>query len=175
MKNTWLLWVVALSLVILAWCNCKCDNATSNENEGLDKATQYCVDNWWTHSLIHSQTAVYWECALPNWVTCDDQEFLAWECQDAEYQEPDVSNIDTEEKRLALCEESVNNWIDSIEKWELTDIDREDESEWWASFVRSWIANYIKEWGNRKVTLECVADFVDWSLSVMYGDPSTNE
>ena len=175
MKNIWLLWVLSLSLVLLAWCNYKCSNTTSNENEGLDKAVEFCIDNWWTHSLIHSQTAVYWECTLPNWVVCDDQEFLAWECQNDENQGPDTSNIDTEENRLTACEENVSHWIDDIEEWKLIEIEWGDESEGWASFVRNWIAKYTKEWSSWNVTLECVADFVDWSTSVTYGDPSAEE
>ena len=45
-----------------------------------------------------------------------------------------------------------------------------DESEGWASFVRNWVVKYTKDWSNWKMDVECVADFVDWSLSTSYGD-----
>jgi len=175
MKKTGLL-VFTLSLCALALtgcnskCECECDNAVNgevvNENAALDKATQDCVDKWWTHSLIHSQTAAYGECAFPSWVICEDRALAEWECQ----YEADTTNIENEEKRLAGCEESVNDWIKNIENWEVMSIDWEDESEAWASFARRWVVKYSKYWDNRKIVLECVADFVDWSISVSYDE-----
>ena len=78
-----LLWVTSLLLLTLtlAWCNFSCNKTVNeNENNALDQATQNCLDKWWTHSLIHSQTAVYGECSFPSWVTCEDQA-LSFFCQ----------------------------------------------------------------------------------------------
>lgn len=168
MKKTGLLMVMSLLVLALAGCNCNCDN-----NDGLNEAIQNCLDKWWTHSLIHSQTAVYWECSFPSGVTCDDDLLRSGEC----FYEPDVSNIDTEEKRLAGCDENIAGWIKDFEEWELVGTDWEDESEAWASFVRNGVVHYTKGGTNRKMSVECVADFVDWSISTSYedGEPETAE
>ena len=166
MRKTWLLvFTLLLCTLTLAWCNNKCDcNNVANENEALDKATQNCISKGGTHSLIHSQTAVYWECAFPSWVTCEDRALTEWECN----YEADTSNIDTEEKRLAGCQENINDWIRDIENWEINYLNWEDESEAWASFVRNFVVNYSKDWGDFEMNAECIADFVDWSISVSY-------
>ena len=170
-----LLWVTSLLLLTLtlAWCNFSCNKTVNeNENNALDQATQNCLDKWWTHSLIHSQTAVYGECSFPSWVTCEDQTLASWECDF----EPNTENIDTEEKRLAGCEENVQWWLtDFMSDAENTDIEWWDEEEGWASFVRNWIIKYTKDWSNWKISAECVADFVDWSISISYGDPETDD
>jgi len=168
MEKKLLVFVLSSCVLALAWCGKECDctqeiaQALENENGALQKVTQDCVDKWWTHSLIHSQTAVYGECSFPSGVVCDDDLLRSGECQ----YEADTSNIDTEEKRIEGCEEAASNYIQSVENGEIVDIDWEDESEWWASFVRSWIVKYSKGWDNRKINIECVADFVDGSISV---------
>lgn len=176
-----LLFILPLFALTLAGCSnnseCDCSNVAPenepvvNENAGLEKATQNCVDLWWTHSLIHSQTAAYGECTFPSGVVCDDQLLLEWQCDYT----ADTSSIDTEEKRLAGCEESVNSFVENIENGEVLDIQWEDESESWASFTRSWTVKYSKGWDNRKIVLECVADFVDWSISVTYDNGTSDE
>ena len=170
MKKTWLLvFTLSLCTLALAWCNNKCDcNNAADENEALNKATQNCIDKWWTHSLIHSQTAVYGECAFPSWVTCEDQLLADGECN----YEADTSNIDTEEKRLLGCQESINGWVKDIENWEITYLNWENESEAWASFVRNFVVGYSKDWNDLEMNAECIADFVDWSLSVSYTETS---
>lgn len=161
---------ITLSLCVLALAGCgkECDcteevsKALENENAPLEQITQDCLDKWWTHSLIHSQTAVYGECSFPSGVICDDDLLRSGECQ----YEVDTSNIDTEEKRIEGCEQTAANYIKDIEKGEVVSIDWEDEDEGWASFVRIWTIKYSKRWDNRKINVECVADFVDWSITV---------
>ena len=166
MKKFWLfatLWIVALALT---GCNCKCDNAT-NEDEVLNQRIEYCNEHWGTHSLIHSPTAVYGECAFPSGVTCEDTILWTDECNF----EPNLESIDTEEKRLAGCEENVQNWMADFVK-DVKDINIEwgEESEGWASFVRNWVVKYTRDWADYKMNAECVADFVDGSISVSYDD-----
>ena len=179
MKKWLLVFVLPLFALALAGCdnNCECVcpepncGDSVNENDALEKVTQECIDKWGTHSLIHSQTAVYGECSFPSWVICDDDMLRSGDCQP----EADTISIDTEEKRLAWCEESVNDFIKNIENGEVLDIQWEEESEWWASFVRNWTVKYSIDWDNRKIAIECVADFVDWSISVTYDSGASEE
>jgi exopolysaccharide biosynthesis protein len=41
--------------------------------------------------------------------------------------------------------------------------------------VRDGVVNYTKEWVNWKIDVECVADFVDGSISVSYDDEVSAE
>lgn len=158
-----LLSIVGLSLFALALAWCSCENS---EDAALNEAIQSCLDKGWIHSLIHSQTAAYWECSFPSGVICEDQLVVAWECDYT----PNLDSIDTPEKRFANCEENVNNWVSDIENWEIIDIEWEDEEEEWNLFSRRWEARYTKEWENRRITLECLCDFIDGSTSITYGD-----
>lgn len=166
MKKFWLFATLWLATLALAGCNCNCDN-TNNEDEVLNQRIAYCNEHWGTHSLIHSPTAVYGECAFPSGVTCEDTALESGECDF----EPNLENIDTEEKRLAGCEESVNWWMADMVQWaENVDIQWGEESEGGASFIRNWVVKYTKDWWNWSVNVECIADFVDGSLGVTYGD-----
>ena len=173
MKKFWFfatLWLATLALTGCC-CNCDCEN-TANQDEALNKAIEYCNDHWGTHSLIHSPTAVYWECSFPSWVICEDT--ILW-TETCDY-EPNLESIDTEEKRLAGCEENVQSRMtDYVEGAENVDVQWWEESEGGASFVRNWVIKYTKDWSNWKMDVECVADFVDWSLWVSYGDELIDE
>jgi len=168
MKKKLLAFVLSLCILALAGCGKECDcteeinQALENENWALKQITQDCLDKWGTHSLIHSQTAVYGECSFPSWVTCDDDTLRSGECN----YEVDTSRIDTEEKRIENCEETAANFIKDIEDGEVVSINWEDEEEAWASFVRVWTVKYSKGWDNRKISVECVSDFVDGSTIV---------
>ena len=165
MKKT--LWIVVLSLcaLTLAGCNCNCD--CNDSEEVMNEAMQFCLDHWGTHSIIHSQTAVYGECSFPSGVGCEDDLILEGACNF----EPNLDSVDTEEKRLAGCEENVQWWMRDMVWWVENVVTQWwEESEWWASFIRNWVVNYTKDWYNRMMEVECVADFVDGSLSVSYGD-----
>ena len=165
MKKIWFL-AIWLAILTLAGCNCNC-NKSANEDEALNQATQYCIDNWWTHSLIHSQTAVYGECSFPSGVICEDTILWTDECNFS----PNLDNIDTEEKRLAGCEENVQWWMTDFVQWaENVSIEWWEESEGWASFVRNWVITYTKDGSDWEMDAECVADFVDWSIWVTYND-----
>ena len=164
------LMAILFGSLALAWCNCKCDVAVEepvvDEDAALNAAIDYCIENGWTHSLIHSQTAAYGECSFPSWVICEDTILGTDECNF----EPNLESIDTEQKRLSGCVESVHEWVEEMEKWEVIDATWDHEEEAWASFVRNGVVRYSKDWTNRKLPFECVADFVDWSLSVSYED-----
>ena len=172
MKRTWLFLVASLLCVLtLAWCKCKCP-----ENELSEKA-QYCLDNSGTYSHVISADEEYGECTFPSGVGCRDEILMTEECDF----EPNLDDIDTEEERLAGCEENVQSWMIDFEEWsDNIVVEWWEESEWWASFVRNWVVKYVKDGRNWTMNAECVADFVDWSLSVSYddaivGDPVVEE
>lgn len=160
MKRLWLL-AFLLALFTVAGCDCDCDIKSCDTPS---EYKQFCLENWWTYSQVSAPDEEYWECIFPSWVGCRDDIMMTDLCSFV----PDTSDIDTEEERLAGCEENIQWWIIDFENWELTTIDWEDEQEGGASFVRNWVAHYTNDWGNWKMALECVADFVDWSLSVSY-------
>ena len=167
MKKFWLFATLWLATLALAGCNCNCDENTQDEDAVLNQRIEYCNEHWGTHSLIHSPTAVYGECAFPSGVTCEDTILWTDECNF----EPNLENIDTEEERLAGCTENVEWWMVDMVDWaEDVDIQWGEESEGWASFVRNWVVEYTKDWTDYEMSIECVADFVDGSLSVSYGD-----
>ena len=168
MKKSWLLLVaLLLGALTLAWCNCNCKNGESEVDARLQQAMDYCLEHWGTHSLIHSQTAVYGECMFPSGIGCEDDMVLNGECDYT----PNTENIDTEEERLAGCEESVQWWMRDMVEWaENVTVKWGDESEGGASLVRNWVITYRKDRIWYAISVECVADFVDGSISVTYGD-----
>lgn len=163
--------LLSLTVILAAWALVLSGCCKNNEDAALNEAIQLCLDNGWTHSLIHSQTATYGECAFPSWVTCEDNLLRDGECDF----EPNTENIDTEEKRLAGCNENAESWIKDFEEWENINIDWKDEEEGWASFVRNGVAHYNKGWTSWKIDIECVADFVDWSISTSFGEASLDD
>ncbi len=168
MKKFWLFATLWLATLALAGCNCNCDcENTNNEDEVLNQRIAFCNEHWGTHSLIHSPTAVYGECAFPSGVTCEDTALESGECN----YEPNLESIDTEEKRLAGCEENAQDWMtDFVKDAENVSIEWGEESEGGASFVRNGVAKYTRDGVNYTMDAECVADFVDGSISVNYGD-----
>ena len=160
--------LLTLTAILAVWTLVLSGCGKNNEDAALNEAIKLCLDNGWTHSLIHSQTAVYGECEFPSWVTCEDDLLRDGKCEF----EPNTESIDTEEKRLAGCEENANSWIVDFENWEDISIEWEDEEEEeaGASFVRNGVAHYTKDGVNWKIDVECVADFVDWSISASLGD-----
>lgn len=169
----WPLLTVLLSGIVLTGCNCNCDYEKAiNDDAFLDKATEYCTDNWGTHSLIHSPTAVYGECSFPSWVICEDTILWTDECNF----KPNLEDIDTEEKRLSGCEENIQSWMtDMVEGSDNIIIEWENEEEDWTRFIRNGLVKYSKDWSNWKMDLECAADFVDWSLWVSFEDAEIEE
>ena len=168
MKRSWLLlmalWLGALTL---AGCNCNCENGEKEVDARLQQAMDYCLEHWGTHSLVHSQTAVYGECMFPSGIGCEDDMVLNGECDYT----PNTENIDTEEERLAWCEENVQGWMrDMVEGAENVTIKWGEESEGGASLVRNWVITYKKDRTWYAISVECVADFVDGSIGVTYGD-----
>ena len=164
------LWVVALSLcaLTLAGCNCNCKDWGWAPFE----VKQFCLDKGWTYSRVTSPDEVYWECIFPSGVGCRDEYIQNWECE----REPNTESIDTEEKRFAGCEENVQWWMsDMVYGAENVSTEWGEESEWWASFVRNWVVSYTKDWFNWTMEVECVADFVDGSLGVSFGDEIMHE
>lgn len=171
MKKSWLLLVVLwLGTLILAGCNCNCEKGESEVDARLQQAMDYCLEHWGTHSLIHSQTAVYGECMFPSGIGCEDDMVLSGECDYT----PNTESIDTEEERLAGCEENVQWWMRDMVEWaENVTVEWGEESEGGASFVRGGEIRYTQDWEEKVTRVECVADFVDGSLGVSYYDGET--
>lgn len=143
--------------LVLSWCCC---------NDTHKAAKDFCLSNSWTYNLVTSVDEEYGECFFPSGVGCRDDIVLTDECNFI----PDTSDIDTEEERLAGCDKSATGWIEDMEDWEDISIDWWDESEAGASFARNWVASYTKESAKWKIDVECVADFVDGSLSTSFGE-----
>ena len=166
MKKFWLFAVLWLATIALAGCNCDCKN-TTNTDDALNNAIAYCNENGWTHSMIQSPTAAYGECTFPSGVICEDTILWTEACNF----EPNLDSIDTEEKRLAGCEENAQDWmIDFVSDAENVDIQWGEESEGGASFVRNGVVKYTRDGVNYTMDAECVADFVDGSLGVDFWD-----
>ena len=166
MKKFWLFATLWLATLALTGCSYNCDNA-NNEDEVLNQRIDFCNEHWGTHSLIHSPTAVYGECEFPSGVKCEDTTLGTDECNF----EPNLESIDTEEKRLAGCEENAQEWmVNFVSDAENVSIEWGEESEGWASFVRNWVVRYTRDWAEYTMNAECIADSVDGSLSVKYGD-----
>ena len=168
MKKFWLFATLWLATLALAGCNCDCNcETTQDEDAVLNQRIEYCNEHWGTHSLIHSPTAVYGECAFPSGVTCEDTILGTDECN----YEANTESIDTEEKRLAGCEENVQDWMnDFVSDAEYIETQWGEESEGGASFVRNGVVKYTRDGVNYTMDAECVADFVDGSLGVSYGE-----
>ena len=155
MKKFWLFATLLCWTLLLVWC---CPN-------NHEKTKAFCLNKWWTYSIVFSADEEYWECAFPSGVGCRDDIMLDWMCQ----YEPDTSSIDSEEKRLDGCNQNANDWVNDFLEWaKSVEVIWWDEAEGWASFVRNWVVHYTKDWDYYNMTVECVADFVDWSLSTSY-------
>lgn len=85
-KTLWLITVFAMWALVLAGCN-KTEETISQE-EPLNDAAQFCIDNWGKHEIVTSETAVYGECTLPDWTVCEEWDYYEWRCPE---QEPSLS------------------------------------------------------------------------------------
>lgn len=168
MKKFWLFATLWLATLALAGCNCDCNcETTQDEDAVLNQRIEYCNEHWGTHSLIHSPTAVYGECAFPSGVSCEDTILGTDECN----YEANTESIDSEEKRLAGCEENVQwRMAEFASDAENVEIQWGEESEGGASFVRNGVVKYTRDGVNYTMDAECVADFVDGSLGVDFWD-----
>ena len=168
MKKFWLFTTLWLATLALAGCNCDCNcETTQDEDAVLNQRIEYCNEHWGTHSLIHSPTAVYGECAFPSGVSCEDTILGTDECN----YEANTESIDSEEKRLAGCEENVQwRMAEFASDAENVEIQWGEESEGGASFVRNGVVKYTRDGVNYTMDAECVADFVDGSLGVDFWD-----
>ena len=172
MKKLWILAIAWLATLTLAGCNynkcdCNCPQCDTNCEEKVNESAQFCLENWWTYSQVTAPDEEYGECMFPSGIGCRDDILMTSECNF----HPNLEDIDTEEERLAGCEENVQWWMTDFVDWaENITTKWWDESEGWASFVRNWVVKYTKDWSNWKMDVECVADFVDWSLSASYSD-----
>jgi len=75
-------------------------------------------------------------------------------------------DLENEEWRKAACEERAGYYL-NFNEWTFT---WEDESEWWASFVRNGHVAYLKWWENAEDDVECIVDMVDKSVNVEFSN-----
>ena len=71
-KALWILPILAVWVLLLAGCE--------SNNEVVNEAKEFCLNNWWTHEVRHSETAAYWVCILPDGMECDEWDYLDWAC-----------------------------------------------------------------------------------------------
>ena len=190
-KNYWAEWVPEQSNgfnVIVEWkvkadekeyflvCNYSDDiadwilNATpiSEWNAIGNPASEYCIANGWSFEIVSNETDIYWECTLPDWTECEEWAYYNGECWawiDEKFQSPDF-DLDTPKGRQAACEERVGYYL-NYNEWEFT---WEEESEWWASFIRNGHVAYLKRGENAEDDVECVIDMVDKSVNVEFSN-----
>lgn len=167
MKNRGLLSLSLWCSILLAGCNCgydyNCPATSQYTGLWLSEAMQYCLDNWWVHSLINSTDEVYWECALPHGLICNDQEFLAWNCYE---ERADLTNVDTEEKRVIACKNQIMQFLQDIEEVYEADISLEDtEVEEDEKLIRKGTVTYEKD-GSQKEDFTCTIDMFDAGVMV---------
>lgn len=106
MKKTTLALVGLLAVwaMILTGCN-------KNE-EVVNEAKEFCLNNWWTHEIQTSETAVYGVCILPDGTECDEWEYLDWTCPN---------------NNKTIEEETNEEETISDEKLTIEDLDKIDE------------------------------------------------
>ena len=128
-------------------------------------ASKYCIDDGWTYEIVSNETSIYGECTLSDGTKCEEWEFYNGECwmwnNEEEIQTPQF-DLQVEEGRIAACEERAGFYL-NFNEWTFT---WENESEWWASFIRNGHVKYLKWWENAEDDVECVIDMVDKSVTV---------
>ncbi len=180
MKKIWILSLFACSILVAGCNNCDCNCV--NENEALNDIVAYCIDHWWTHTLIENDIGPYWKCDFPNGVVCEDQ--LIWtdlcnpeknpeiidDCVTVDWEdscavdidEPEVENI--ESGRIFACNEAITKQfnIKTFGGW----WDTEQESLAWASFIINGTITYEENGTKREKTVACVVDMRDNSVII---------
>ena len=139
-----------------------------NEPEIWNPASEYCINNWWSFEIVSNETDIYGECTLPDGNKCEEWAYYNGECWSDNSEEIQIPEFDleTEEWRIAACEERAGFYL-NFNEWTFT---WEDESEWWASFIRNGHVAYLK-WGeNAEDDVECVIDMVDKSVNVDFSN-----
>ena len=81
-----------------------------------------------------------------------------------------LSDIDSEEKRIAVCEERVWFYL-NYNTW---DIQWQNEEEAWASFSRNGHVDYVKWWESASDDINCFVDMVDWNVQVKFTNHKYN-
>lgn len=189
-RNT--LWIVAmlwLATVLLAGCNSKevwdVDYDLSTEIgrqlhcyaqfQKNVRANSYWVE--WANEVNN------WFGAVVEWkVTADGDEYNLvcnysddledWTIDYTPVDESEVwssileFDLQTEEGRITACEERAGFYL-NFNEWTFT---WENESEWWASFIRNGHVTYLKWWENAEDDVECIVDMVDWSVIVEFSN-----
>ena len=183
MKKFWLL-AVWFAVLMLAGCssNCNCNCNVDNVDNDCNTSSEYkqfCLNNGWTYYQVTAPDEEYWECSFPSWIGCRDDILMTDRCNFV----ADTSNIDTEEERIAGCEESVQWWMnDMLADAVFYGVERSDETDevidekWDLSFIRRELsAKYDQDWHHWKLPWTCEANFVDWSLWVSFGEAYIDE
>ena len=117
---------------------------------------------------MSSETGMYGECTLTDGTKCEEWAYYNGECwaeNNERIQTPEF-DLETEEGRLAACEERAGYYL-NFNEWTFT---WEDESDGWASFVRNGHVAYLKRDENAEDDVECVVDMVDKSVSVNFSN-----
>ena len=134
-----------------------------------DPASEYCVNQGWIFEIVSNETDIYGECTLTDETKCEEWAYMNGECWTWNA-EPEIwhseFDLQTEEGRLAACEERVGYYL-NFNEWTFV---WNDESEGWASFVRNWHVTYLKWWENAEDDVECVVDMLDRVVTVEFSN-----
>ena len=156
------LWATLLATLLLCACSL-------NWDAKLKAAQDYCDSTNWT---LTQQDNLY-VCTYEDGSVCESEDFREGSCIDLEESNEDEyaearALVDTEEKRIAACEEKTLFTLNINE----ADFTWEDESEAGASFARNGHVNYEKnstadgEMVTASDDIFCFIDMVDWTTTV---------
>lgn len=156
-------WATLLATLLLCACSL-------NWDAKLKAAQDYCDSTNWT---LTQQDNLY-VCTYEDGSVCESEDFRKWSCIDLEENNNEDEYaaaralVDTEEKRIATCEEKTLFTLNINE----ADFTWEDESEAGASFGRYGHVNYTKadgadgEMWAASDDVYCFIDMVDGSTTV---------
>ena len=86
----------------------------------VSEAAQYCIDNEWIFSIKRSETAVWWECELPDGTVCEEWDYFEGKCPNDEVPSTYVKTELTNEDIDHIEEILPPLWFD-YETWNMDD------------------------------------------------------
>lgn len=136
-----------LSVFSLYWCN---------SSSKLESAQNYCDETNW----VLTQEGNMFVCTYEDWSVCEAEDFSKAWC--ATLENIDESDLNTEDSRIAACEEKTLFLLNAGE----ATFEWRDEDEWWASFYRNWRVTYTKTDWTASEDVVCVIDMAEKTVDV---------
>lgn len=80
-------------------------------------------------------------------------------------------NLEDEDWRMQACADKAWSYLNADEY----EISWDEESEWWASFIRNWHIKYTSEWNTVEKDFQCIVDMADKSVNIEVSDNQNSE